>query len=150
MAVTSAGPYASLHLAQDRQPRQHSATRFLKAGCPSCRPTNSVKALISPACRANGSKPTTYCCSGRMGQTDRRMYRQMDIVQFHRPCSAYNAGSAKNGHTHTHNRLMAFVRGHLSGPVPEETVIHSDSSIISKKQTHTHTRLTALCPGLPR
>jgi len=39
------GPYASLHLAPDRQPRQHTATLFLQAGCPSCRPTNSVKAL---------------------------------------------------------------------------------------------------------
>ena len=45
MAVASAGPHASLHLAPDRQPRQHPTTRFLQAGCPSCRPTNSVKAL---------------------------------------------------------------------------------------------------------
>jgi len=29
----------------DRQPRQHTTTHFLQAGCPSCRPTNSVKAL---------------------------------------------------------------------------------------------------------
>jgi len=43
--VASAGPYASLHLAPDRQPRQHPTTRFLQAGCPSCRPTNSIKAL---------------------------------------------------------------------------------------------------------
>ena len=34
-----------LHLAPDRQPRQHHTTLFLQAGCPSCRPTNSVKAL---------------------------------------------------------------------------------------------------------
>jgi len=40
-----AGPYASLHLAPDRQPRQHPTTEFLPAECPSCRPTNSVKAL---------------------------------------------------------------------------------------------------------
>ena len=45
VAVASAGPYASLHLAAERQPRQHPTTRFLQAGCPSCRPTNSVKAL---------------------------------------------------------------------------------------------------------
>ena len=45
MAVASAGPYASLHLAPDRQPHQHPTTLFLQAGCPSCRPTNSVKAL---------------------------------------------------------------------------------------------------------
>jgi len=28
-----------------RQPCQHPTTQFLQAGCPSCRPTNSVKAL---------------------------------------------------------------------------------------------------------
>jgi len=33
------------HLAPDRQPRQHPTTQFLQAGCPSCHPTNSVKAL---------------------------------------------------------------------------------------------------------
>jgi len=45
VAVASAGPYASLHLAPDRQPHQHPTTLFLQAGCPSCHPTNSVKAL---------------------------------------------------------------------------------------------------------
>ena len=45
MAVASAGPYANLHIAPDKQPRQHPTTRFLQAGCPSCRPTNSIKAL---------------------------------------------------------------------------------------------------------
>jgi len=36
VAVASAGPYASLHLAPDRQPCQHPTTQFLQAGCPSC------------------------------------------------------------------------------------------------------------------
>jgi len=45
VAVASAGPYTSLQLAPDKQPRQHSTTHFLQAGRPSCRPTNSVKAL---------------------------------------------------------------------------------------------------------
>ena len=45
VAVESAGPYASLQLAPDRQPHQHPTTQFLQAVCPSCRPTNSVKAL---------------------------------------------------------------------------------------------------------
>ena len=46
MAVASAGPYANhLHLAPDRKPCQYLTTQFLQAGCPSCRPTNSVKAL---------------------------------------------------------------------------------------------------------
>jgi len=49
VAVVSAGPYASLHLAPDRQPHQHPTTQFLQAGCPSCQPTNSVKALKVPA-----------------------------------------------------------------------------------------------------
>ena len=47
VAVLSVEPYANhLHLAPDRQPRQHLITPyFLQAGCPFCRPTNSVKAL---------------------------------------------------------------------------------------------------------
>jgi len=39
--MASAGPYARLHLAPDRLP----PLGFLQAGCPSCRPTNSIKAL---------------------------------------------------------------------------------------------------------
>ena len=34
MAVASAGPYASLHLAPDRQPRQHPTTRFFTGRMP--------------------------------------------------------------------------------------------------------------------
>jgi len=45
MAVASAGPYASLHLATATPAHHHSC--FLQAGCPSCRPTNSVKALMA-------------------------------------------------------------------------------------------------------
>jgi len=44
--VASAGPYANLHLADNHD--NHASTAplcFLQAGCPSCRPTNSVKAL---------------------------------------------------------------------------------------------------------
>ena len=47
MAVASAGTYASLHAPSSRQittpAPQHSC--FLQAGCPSCHPSNSVKAL---------------------------------------------------------------------------------------------------------
>jgi len=46
VAVASAGPYANMHLTPDRKPYQHPTTQvFLQAGCPSCHPTNSVKAL---------------------------------------------------------------------------------------------------------
>ena len=33
------------HLAPDRQSHQNPTTQFLQAGCPSCCPTNSIKAL---------------------------------------------------------------------------------------------------------
>jgi len=56
VAVASAGQYASLQLAPDRQPQQHRTTQFLQAGCPSCRPTNSVKSL--KAISTEGSKQT--------------------------------------------------------------------------------------------
>ena len=45
VAVASDGPYASLHLAPDRTMPAPPPLTFLQAGCPSCRPTNSVKAL---------------------------------------------------------------------------------------------------------
>jgi len=40
--VASAGPYASLHLIPDNHANIPPLS-FLQAGCPSCRPTNSVK-----------------------------------------------------------------------------------------------------------
>jgi len=46
VAVASGGPYASLHLTPDIY--NHASTSpltFLQAGCPSCCPTNGVKAL---------------------------------------------------------------------------------------------------------
>ena len=44
MAVASAGLYASLHLIPDNHANIPPLS-FLQAGCPSCCPTNSVKAL---------------------------------------------------------------------------------------------------------
>ena len=45
MALASAGPYASLHLAPDRQPHQHLTAQFFTGRIPFLRQTNSVKAL---------------------------------------------------------------------------------------------------------
>jgi len=45
VAVESAGPYASLHLLQTDNHASTLPLSFLQAGCPSCRPTNGVKAL---------------------------------------------------------------------------------------------------------
>jgi len=44
VAVASAGLYASLHLIPDSHANIPPLS-FLQAGCPSCRPTNSIKAL---------------------------------------------------------------------------------------------------------
>jgi len=45
VAVASAGPYASLHLIPDNHANIPHHSVFLQTGCPSCHPTNSVKAL---------------------------------------------------------------------------------------------------------
>ena len=66
--MASAGPYASMHLAPDRQPRQHPITQFLQAGCPSYRPTNSVKALKAESCwysTVNMSPHSSLSCDDR-------------------------------------------------------------------------------------
>ena len=63
MAVASVGPYASLHLAPDRQQCQHPTSQFLQAGCPSCHPTNSVKALKAHTHPFNGPSSVTTCVS---------------------------------------------------------------------------------------
>jgi len=52
--------YASLHLA----PNNHGSTpplSFLQARCPSCRPTNSVKALKAKGYWYNNAHITGYC-----------------------------------------------------------------------------------------
>ena len=56
------GHNASLHLAPDRQPHQHPTTlMFLQARCPSCRPTNSVKALkAKPTIHTSFIHPAFY------------------------------------------------------------------------------------------
>jgi len=44
--VVASGPYANhVHFAPDTEPHQQPNTQFLWAGCTSCCPTNSIKAL---------------------------------------------------------------------------------------------------------
>jgi len=67
VAVASAGLYASLHLTPDN----HDSTpplSFLQAGCSSCRPTNSVKAL-----KANQSNE---------GELDVRNISEVSVQKF--------------------------------------------------------------------
>jgi len=59
VAVASAGLYASLHLIPDNHANIPPLS-FLQAGCPSCCPANSVKALKAKALKAiNKYKKTT-------------------------------------------------------------------------------------------
>jgi len=53
VAVASAGQYASLHLIPDNHTNipMIPSLSFLQAGCPSCHPTNSIKALKAQALR---------------------------------------------------------------------------------------------------
>jgi len=51
--MASAGPYASLHLAPADNHTSTPPLMFLQAGCPSCRPANSVKALKANSESAN-------------------------------------------------------------------------------------------------
>ena len=77
MAVVSAGPYASLHLAPDSTP----PLSFLQARCRSCRPTNSMKALKALYKYDDDDDDYYYYCCSAGGEQQ--------------PChTAANAGSA--------------------------------------------------------
>ena len=95
MAVASARPYTSLHLARDRQPRQHPTAQFLQAGCPSCRPTNSIKAL----------KAYMYAC-----------HEQVFTGQMTYPLKELKI------HTHTHAGTHAHTRT-FNGPFSGTTQV---------------------------
>jgi len=64
VAVASAGPYANLHLVQTDSYASILPLSFLQAGCPSCCPTNSVKALKAfrkyPETLQGAAKNTPY------------------------------------------------------------------------------------------
>ena len=92
MAESSAG---HKQVCTSFQTDNHTSTpplSFLQAECPSCRPTNSVKALKTsrsvdiscPHQQTHTRKPAVAACSGRLGQTD----RETDTRQLHRTCSA--------------------------------------------------------------
>jgi len=55
VALASAGLYASLHLIPDNHANIPPLS-FLQAGCPSCRPTNSVKALKAKSTEGKANK----------------------------------------------------------------------------------------------
>jgi len=57
------------------QTRQHHTTHFLQAGCPSCRPTNSVKAL-----KAHTHTRSTALCPGPPGWASTRKIKTIWIL----------------------------------------------------------------------
>jgi len=70
------------------QTDNHTSTpplSFLQAGCPSCCPTNSVKAL--KASQHSAANPLATVAA------DDRRDRRTDAAPLHRPCCAYYAAS---------------------------------------------------------
>ena len=63
MAVASAGPYASLHLAPDREPRQHPTTQFFTGRMPFLPPNQqrqSTEGITQDRKKTNGNQTTTF------------------------------------------------------------------------------------------
>jgi len=90
------GHNASLHLAPDRQPHQHPTTlMFLQAGCPSCRPTNSVKALKTIIVFLLNFILVSFCVNVIFEQDFLLL-----IVAF-----SYDTVWHQKGHPHTHTHV---------------------------------------------
>jgi len=59
VAVASAGPYASLHLTPDRQPRQHATTQFFTGRMPFLPPNQQRQSTEGRALKATDIKSQT-------------------------------------------------------------------------------------------
>jgi len=91
VAVASAGPYASLHLASETMP----ATRhlvFFTGRMPSCHPNNSVKALKAHTCSFCSTSPFLHSYSRKVRQGPKklkfggsRVYLARQSTAFHNP-----------------------------------------------------------------
>jgi len=116
VAVASAGPYASLHLAPDRWPREHKLS-FLQAGCPSCRPNNSVKALKG------------YC----LGSTHTRLHTRLTAL-FSRTTQVgrYQKGITNLGFTEARDSEWQWHQlGHMQVCTLLQTDNHASTSPLS-------------------
>jgi len=58
VAVASAGPYASLHLSPDRQPRQHPTTQFFTGRMPFLPPNQQRQSIEGKQAGMAGIKST--------------------------------------------------------------------------------------------
>ena len=59
MAVEPAGPYASLHLAPDRQPRQHPTAQFFTGRMPFLPPNKQCQSTEGKALKAKMPKTSS-------------------------------------------------------------------------------------------
>jgi len=112
---------------------------------------------ISRVRAAHGSKPAVAAeCGGRQDRrTDGRTDGQTDARSVHRPCHAYYSGSVAK----LSGRQLNFNRSNARCTQARKTT-HArpgwttsrrgqDSRWKSQSEWQTHTRLTALFPGLP-
>jgi len=64
VAVASAGPYASLHRAPDRQPRQHPTTQFFTRRMPFLPPNQQRQTTEGKSCSINSAETNTATTEG--------------------------------------------------------------------------------------
>ena len=98
MALASAGPYASLHLAPDRQPRQNSTTQFFTGRMPFL-PPNRVKALKA----AQSAEGCTVCMKSWQTYLS-VVYKVLDAAEEPHVCQAYRIASSRRNATTKLNR----------------------------------------------
>jgi len=105
--MASAGLYASLHLI----PYHHAnipPLSFLQAGCPSCRPTNSIKALKELT--VNISWLFITVCRFTHARMHNRFYSSLDFV-------LNNPGEALPKETFTHSPILI-----INHPLPVSSI----------------------------
>ena len=100
---------------------------FLLAGCPSCCPTNSDKALKLLAMKENNNNNNykSYSAHERSGESV-ALFMFLNLQDLHydgyykvharaRAHARMHARTHARTHTHTHNHLRSFVRDYLGG-----------------------------------
>ena len=123
-AVASAGPYANnLHLTPDRQPHQHLIAQFLRTGCFSWRPTYSVKAL------------------------NKLLFSLPEVLQYFNGYMQNNTSLTYRDFLRVDGSVLPSTKELLNSKGRRQTDFIPANQA---NQTHTHTRVTALFPGLCR
>jgi len=113
--VASAGPYASLHLAPDRQPRQHPTTQFFTGQMPFL-PHNQQRQSTNVMFHAVAAEKLVYLvCHGKA--SDRRAHWQPDQSQ-NNECSVLSASA----HT-THAYILLYSHSHILAGLAAEWLV---------------------------